>query len=289
MARTVSVYIEKGGSTKSTTTVHLAHASAKNGVRVLIADVDAQCHASHWLIPSLPSITINEVVRRPELIRQAIVPSRIVGADVLYGSRKLPLVAEAVLKQDEDGNPRNPFEVLKRLLADVADEYDLILIDCSPSVSLMNTNALVAADHVLVPTDLADMSFAGIEDVARTLVQMHNNGLIKTLPPITVLLNSLENDDSKTTREIRERITSIAERERAPYTLLQHTVRYRKQMKGIYHTHQTAFDLAADGGFRYRHLQPVARDYEAAAAEFLSLLLRTDTHPSDDASRIAQA
>lgn len=272
MPYVVAVYLEKGGSTKTTTTVHLAHAFARKGLRSLIVDIDAQRHASQWLFPGdPPSLTINEVVRKPEMVADAVVPSRIHGVDLLYGSRVLPMTAESVLKISDDGTPRNQVSVLQNVLAGLDGRHQLVWIDCSPSVGLLNANALVAADHVLVPMDLADMSFQGLEDVAKTLTQMRRNGLISSIPDITLLLTQTESEESKTTDEIRRKIVGDTEHPR-PYRVLNQTIRARRQMRGIYHTHMTAFDLAETGGFKYSHLRAVADDYAAAGAEFASIV-----------------
>lgn len=271
----VPIFIEKGGVGKTTTTIHLSHAAALRGVRVLVVDTDPQLHASEWLHPAAaPAVTLNEVVRAPERLREGLTASRIEGVDILYGSRRLPNVAESVLKTDEDGNPRNPFAVLKGSIDSVRNDYDLIFIDCAPSISLLSSNALVAADHVLAPTTLAALSYKGIADLAKSLVQLCKNGLIAEIPPFTLVLTMTKTGKSKTTASIRERIAAVAEREQRPYTLLQQTVRYREQMEGVFDLRKDAFDLAATGEFKYSHLKAVADDYTAVAKEFANLLLR---------------
>jgi chromosome partitioning protein len=272
MAYTIAVYIEKGGVTKTTSTVHLAQACARKGLRVLVVDVDAQSHATRWLTGDESELTINEAVRTPERLRSCIVASRVPGVAVLPGSRKLALVAESVLKQDDDGNPRNAYSVLKSLLGGL-DEYDLILIDCSPSVSMLNANAIVAADLILVPTDLADLGFDGITRLAMTLAQMVRNGLLDRVPALAVLLTLVESKTSRTTTAIRERIAAIGARDNAPYTVLSNTIRYRTQMKGIFDLRATAFDLVDGGAFKWSNLKAVTEDYNSAAAEIATMIV----------------
>ena len=272
MAYTVAVYIEKGGVTKTTTTVHLAQACARKGLRVLVVDVDAQSHATRWLLTAESELTINEAVRSPERLRSCIVASRVPGVDVLPGSRKLALVAESVLKQDDEGNPRNAYAVLKSLLADLS-EYDLIMIDCSPSVSMLNANAIVAADLILVPTDLADLGFDGITRLALTLTQMVRNGLLERVPELAVLLTLVESKTSRTTTAIRERIAGIGARENAPYTVLSNTIRYRTQMKGIFDQRATAYDLVDGGAFKWSNLKAITEDYNSAATEIATMIV----------------
>jgi chromosome partitioning protein len=272
MPYTIAVYIEKGGVTKTTTTVHLAQACARKGLHVLVIDVDAQSHASRWLLNVDPELTLNDAVRSPEQLRSCIIASRVPGVDVLPGSRKLALVAESVLKQDEEGNPRNAYGVLKNLLAGLS-EYDLILIDCSPSVSMLNSNAIVAADLILVPTDLADMGFDGITRLALTLAQMVRNGLLDRVPALAVLLTLVESKTSRTTTSIRDRIAAIGARENAPYTVLSNTIRYRTQMKGIFDQRATAFELVDGGAFKWSNLKAITEDYNSAATEIATMVV----------------
>lgn len=269
-ATIVAVYLEKGGSTKSTTTVHVAHGAARRGLRVLVLDIDGQRHSSIWLHgePKERILTINEVARNPDLAEEAIVATRVPGVDLMYGSSILPALAESALKVNEaDGVQRNPFTVLRTIARRVAHRFDLILIDCSPTVGQLNTNALVAADHVLVPMDQAKMTYRGLTDVATTLVKMRKNDIIDRIPPLTVLLTKTESDEAKGTREIR----SMIQAEDRPYTVLSHTIRYRKQMEFIW-PDATAFELADGGNFRWIHLRPVAQDYANATDEFTRLL-----------------
>jgi chromosome partitioning protein len=272
MAYIIAIYIEKGGVGKTTSTVHLAQACGRRGLHVLVVDLDAQSHATRWLQREEPALSLNEAIREPARVRACITPSRAPGVDLLPGSRKLAMVAESVLKQDDEGNPRNSFAVLKQLLAGL-DEYDLVLIDCSPSVSVLNANAIVAADMILVPTDLADLGFDGITRMAMTVAQMVTNQLLSRVPALVVLLTLVETRTSRTTDDVRQRIAEIGDRDNAPYIVLSNTIRYRTQMKGIFGRRATAFDLIESGEFRWKNLKPVTDDYLAAAAELVSLVV----------------
>lgn len=276
MAYIVAVYLEKGGSTKTTTTVHLAHGFALNGLKTLVIDLDAQRHSSKWLKPDGvgDGPTIHEVVAKPETLAASIVPSRLENVDLIYGSRVLPMIAESALKMDANGQMRNQTAVLKRALRGVPPEYQVVFIDCPPSVSILNTNALAAADHVLVPLDIAELSYEGFKDVATTLVQMFNNEVISTIPDMSVLLTLLRGGEKrplKITREIREKVLGTppadgGEQEKKPYHVFERVVRDRSEMRRIYEQKKTAFELTGN-------VHDVADDYEAVAREFAQIIV----------------
>lgn len=276
MGEAVAEFLDKGGSTRTTSTVHLSHAAALEGGRVLVIDTDGQQHSSKWLRPDdAPELTLHNVVLRPESIREAICKTRIPGVDLVYASKALPLVAEAVLKASADGEPRQPYGVLADAVSYVKDDYHLVLIDCAPGITPLNTNALVACDHVLVPLDVSDMSFDGLKGVIGTLMQMTSGKkpLLDSMPPVSVLLTKIETDESKGVADLRARIVELGTRDNGAFRLLQSQIRYRKQVRTeLYSSGVDAFDLAATGTFKHRHLQAVADDYRNAMRELMTIL-----------------
>lgn len=277
MGEVVADYLNKGGSTKTTTEVHLCHAFALEGLRVLSIDTDGQQQTSRWLHPgAAPKRTLRDVAVEPESIREVIVQTRIPGVDLIYASQALPMIAESVLKMSSDGQPRNPYRVLKKAVSFVRDDYDVILIDCAPGITLLNTNALVACDHVLVPLDVSDMSYEGLESLIGALVQMASGDekILDALPPVSVLLTKTETNESKGIEVLRQRIAALASDQFSAFQLLQNSVRYRKQVRtDLYHERLDAFDRAQSKEFKYSHLKAVADDYGAVAREFATLLM----------------
>lgn len=159
--RRIAVFNHKGGTGKTTTSVNLAVGLAERGKRVLLLDTDSQGNVAvslgtggerslyHVLVMGLRVADVTHTVRP--------------GLDVLPSNETLA-AAELYLagRQQRD-------RVLAQRLATAADDYDYVIIDCSPSLSLMNQNALVFADSVLVPVCCDYLSLVGVRQVIKTV------------------------------------------------------------------------------------------------------------------------
>jgi chromosome partitioning protein len=159
--RRIAVFNQKGGTGKTTTSVNLAVGLADRGKRVLLLDTDSQGNVAvslgtggerslyHVLVMGLRVADVTHSVRP--------------GLDVLPSNETLA-AAELYLagRQQRD-------RVLAQRLESSADEYDYVIIDCSPSLSLMNQNALVFADSVLVPVCCDYLSLVGVRQVIKTV------------------------------------------------------------------------------------------------------------------------
>jgi chromosome partitioning protein len=170
----VSVFNQKGGVTKTTTCLNLGAAlAAKRGSRVLIVDVDAQCNASHGLglrreelEPSVASVLFDGVP-----VAQAI-RADVAGVkdlDLLPGSKSLAN-ADLALASAENRTLR-----LREALAPLREAYEVILIDCPPSLGLLPLNAICASDFLLAPIVPQYFALEGLRDLldALALAQSH--------------------------------------------------------------------------------------------------------------------
>ncbi|MGV3570530.1 MAG: ParA family protein [Ramlibacter sp.] len=176
MAKIFCVANQKGGVGKTTTTVNLAAGLAKVGQRVLMVDLDPQGNATmgSGVDKRQLKMTVYDVLLESASVAEARVRSdRLVEAgcsyDVLGANRELA-GAEVELVEVERREKR-----LKTALADVAGEYDFVLIDCPPSLSMLTLNGLCAAHGVIVPMQCEYFALEGLSDLVNTIKQVHAN------------------------------------------------------------------------------------------------------------------
>ncbi len=156
MGAIVALLNQKGGVGKTTVTLGLASASAQAGRRVLVVDLDPQASAT-WVLgidPAALEVSAADVVHRTPAVH-AIVPSG-------WGPGVDVLPATPELQRREVGDPQR----LGTALAEVAPQYDLVLLDCPPSLGNLTRSGLTAARHALVVVEPSALSLRGIGAVA---------------------------------------------------------------------------------------------------------------------------
>jgi chromosome partitioning protein len=159
--KVIAVFNHKGGTGKTTTSVSLAAGMAKLGKRVLLVDTDAQGNVAHSLNLKIERSLYHVVVMGLGVADAAIAVRD--GLDVIASNESLA-AAELYL-----AGRQNRDRVLARRLDAARAAYDFVVLDCSPSLSLMNQNALVFADSVLVPVACDYLSLVGVRQVLRTV------------------------------------------------------------------------------------------------------------------------
>ncbi|WBY00015.1 AAA family ATPase [Ramlibacter tataouinensis] len=171
MARIFCVANQKGGVGKTTTTVNLAAGLAKVGQRVLMIDLDPQGNATmgSGVDKRQLELTVYDVLLESASIAEARVHSDKCGYDVLGANRELA-GAEVELVDVERRERR-----LREALATVRDEYDFVLLDCPPSLSMLTLNGLCAAHGVIVPMQCEYFALEGLTDLVNTIKQVHAN------------------------------------------------------------------------------------------------------------------
>jgi chromosome partitioning protein len=164
--RVLAVFNHKGGTGKTTTAVTLAAGLAARGARVLLIDTDGQGNVGVSL-GILPERTLYHVLVMGLALEDAVVSAR-ENLDVLAANETLA-AAELYL-----AGRRQRDRVLADRLAVARQRYDFVVVDCSPSLSLMNQNALVFADAVLCPVACDYLSLVGVRQVLRTVRQVNS-------------------------------------------------------------------------------------------------------------------
>ncbi len=169
MAHIFCISNQKGGVGKTTTTVNLAAGLAKIGQRVLMIDLDPQGNATMGSGIDKRSLTLSvyDVLLESASVAEARVRAEPCGYDVLGSNRELA-GAEVELVTLERREKR-----LKTALASVLGEYDFVLIDCPPSLSMLTLNGLCSAHGVIVPMQCEYFALEGLTDLVNTIKQVH--------------------------------------------------------------------------------------------------------------------
>jgi chromosome partitioning protein len=168
-ARVVSLCNQKGGVGKTTTTINLGAALAEAGRRVLLVDFDPQGALSVGLgvNPHELDLTIyNLLMQRDVAIDEVLLKTGVPGLDLLPGNidlsaAEVQLVSEVAREQ-----------TLSRVLAPILGDYDVVLIDCQPSLGLLTVNALAASDGVIIPLECEYFALRGVALLMDTIYRV---------------------------------------------------------------------------------------------------------------------
>ena len=200
-ARVISMCNHKGGVGKTTTTINLGAALAELGRKVLIVDFDPQGAASAGLGINAHELdsTIYDllVANRPD-IRTVVHETTVEGLDIVpanidLSAAEVQLVNEVAREQ-----------ALKRVLRPVLDEYDLILVDCQPSLGLLTINALTASHGVIIPLETEFFALRGVALLVETVERVKDrlNGSLE----IDGILATMVDSRTLHSREVLERL-----------------------------------------------------------------------------------
>lgn len=171
---------------KTTSVASLAGVLAKRGQRVLVIDTDPHASLGYYLgidseeVPgSLFDVFVAHNTLTKTLVQSHIVPTQVDGLDLLPATMALATLDRALGHQEGMGL------VLRNLLALVADEYDVAIIDCPPVLGVLMVNALAASQHIIIPVQTEFLAIKGLERMVKTLEIMGRSK--KTRYSFTVL------------------------------------------------------------------------------------------------------
>jgi chromosome partitioning protein len=196
MALTIAVLSQKGGTGKTTTVRTLADALGRAQVRTLSIDLDPQGNLSDYLdVPPEREPTIADVLAGRATLAEAIHDETVVPANLSLAEAELML-----------GGKMGRELTLRRALAKAPADYEVILIDCPPSLGLLTVNALVAADYALVTAEAQYFALQGVEQ-AMEVLELARDSLNPELELLGILLNLA---DMRTVHS-REALASLRE------------------------------------------------------------------------------
>ncbi|WP_346766621.1 AAA family ATPase [Nocardioides sp. JQ2195] len=219
-ARVISMCNQKGGVGKTTTTINLGASLAEYGRKVLLVDFDPQGSLSVGLglNPHEMDLSIyNLLMERDVNYEDVVVPTGVPGMDLLpsnidLSAAEVQLVHEVAREQ-----------TLQRILAPALDHYDVILIDCQPSLGLLTVNALTASDGVIVPLECEYFALRGVALLKTTIdkVQERLNPKLE----IDGVLGTMFDGRTLHSREVMERLVH-AWGDKVFHTVIRRTIKF---------------------------------------------------------------
>jgi chromosome partitioning protein len=236
MAVTIAVLSQKGGTGKTTAVRTLTDVFRRLDLRVLAVDLDPQANLSDYLdvdpdlAPTLGDVLAGRA-NVADAVHDGIIPANLGLAE-----------AELVL-----GGKMGRELALRKALAEVADDYDLILIDCPPSLGLLTVNALVAADYALLSAEAQYFAMQGVEQ-ALEVIELARDSLNPGLEWLGVILNIAD----MRTRHSREAFESL--RQHFEHKLFDTTIRASIAYAESAERAQSILDYRPDLAVDYLHV-----------------------------------
>ncbi|HWB59553.1 MAG TPA: AAA family ATPase, partial [Chthoniobacteraceae bacterium] len=171
--KTIAVANQKGGVGKTTTAVNLSVCLAAKGTRVLLIDLDPQANATSAIgFESIEGHSIYEPLIGAAPVAEKVLPTRIENLFILPGDLDLAGAEVEVARQDDHlVRLRRALEPLKEDAA-----FDFIMLDCPPSLGILMTNALAAADELLVPIQSEYFALEGLSKIVQVIEQIKATG-----------------------------------------------------------------------------------------------------------------
>lgn len=199
MGKTIAVVNQKGGVGKTTTAVNLTAALTELGMKVILCDFDPQANATSGfgIDKKKAKYTIYDVLIKNTSVSDAIVSTEY--GDVIPSSANLAGAAVELLYTD--GREHQ----LENVMAPIKENYDVILIDCPPSLEMLTLNSLAAADSILVPVQCEYYALEGLSDLMSTLrmVKKRINPRLEIFAVALTMFDGRTNFSTQVAQEVR--------------------------------------------------------------------------------------
>ncbi|KQO65220.1 chromosome partitioning protein [Curtobacterium sp. Leaf261] len=251
-ARIITLCNQKGGVGKTTTSINLGATFAEYGRRVLAVDFDPQGALSAGLgvrthdAPTVYDLLIGTIKDPYEVIQTTAVENLdVMPANIDLSAAEVHLVTEVAREQ-----------ILASVLRKVSKDYDVILIDCQPSLGLLTVNALTAAHGVLIPLECEFFALRGVALLVETIEKVRD----RLNPALTLdgILATMYDSRTLHSREVMERVVD-AFGENVLETVITRTVKFPDATVAARPITQTASDHPAAGAYRQLARELVAR------------------------------
>ncbi len=194
----IAITNQKGGVGKTTTAVNVGSILASRGRKVLLADLDPQRNATSALGLSEPPASAHDVLLRDAPLTSAVLPTGVAHLDIVPSS-------SAMAGAEVELVPAMGREFRLRASVSVKSSYDYLLIDCPPSLGLLTVNALVAADHVIVPVQCEYLALEGLAQLLATIDAVRAR-LNPALSILAILL-TMEDRRNRLSLQVVEEVT----------------------------------------------------------------------------------
>ena len=251
-ARVIALCNQKGGVGKTTTTINLGAALAEYGRRVLVVDFDPQGSLSVGLgvNPHDLELTVYNLLMQREVRHDdVLLKTNVVGMDLLPGN--IDLSAAEVALVSEVGRE----QALSRVLAPLLSDYDIILIDCQPSLGLLAVNALAAADGVIIPLECEFFALRGVALLMDTIYKVQER--INPRLEVEGIVATMYDSRTVHSREVMARVVE-AFGDKVFHTVISRTVKFPET------------NVAGEPITSYASNSPGAASYRQLAREVLA-------------------
>jgi chromosome partitioning protein len=272
--RSIAIINQKGGVGKTTTAVNLSAALARAGKRVGLIDIDPQAHASLHLgldprssVPTVYDVLtgdtrMGELWQRAGAVPDAAPAAKTADGDLRIAASHIDLAAAEVELAGVVGRE----VILRDKLAEAADEFDYVLIDCPPSLGILTINALAAVDDVFLPLQPHFLALHGLSKLLKTIGLVHErlNDRLQLAGVVLCLYESGTKLASEVSRDVEQFFRDARKGGRAWSAVRLFETRIRRNIRLA---EAPSFGQSI---FEYAPNSPGAEDYRALGGEVLA-------------------